>query len=87
MASFGFSLGDIALVGTCAYNVYKSCQNAGEAFATITADGGPNLKPFRLWLTLAYSQLVTIFTLDLDRRIEEPAVLPSAFVAHTARRT
>jgi hypothetical protein len=39
MANFGFSLGDIALVSTYAYNVYKSCQNAGDAFATVTADG------------------------------------------------
>ncbi|KAF2825088.1 hypothetical protein CC86DRAFT_467637 [Ophiobolus disseminans] len=36
--SFGLSLGDIALVSTYAYNVYKSCQGAGEAFASITTD-------------------------------------------------
>ena len=39
MAKFGFSIGDIALLSTYAYKVYKSCQNAGESFAVITADG------------------------------------------------
>lgn len=39
MANFGFSIGDIALLSTYAYKVYKSCRDAGASFKTITADG------------------------------------------------
>ncbi|KAI4680828.1 hypothetical protein J4E81_010012 [Alternaria sp. BMP 2799] len=38
MASFGFSIGDIVLVGNYAYSVYKSCKNAGDNFREITSD-------------------------------------------------
>jgi len=39
MANFGFSIGDIILVGNYAYSVYKSCKHAGEDFRSIAADG------------------------------------------------
>ena len=39
MTSFGFSLGDIALIGNYAYSVYKSCKNAGDNFKEIAKDG------------------------------------------------
>ncbi|KAI4950288.1 hypothetical protein J4E91_004945 [Alternaria rosae] len=38
MSSFGFSIGDIVLVGNYAYSVYKSCKNAGDNFGEITSD-------------------------------------------------
>ncbi|KAI4669647.1 uncharacterized protein J4E88_009929 [Alternaria novae-zelandiae] len=38
MSGFGFSIGDIVLVGNYAYSVYKSCKNAGDNFREITSD-------------------------------------------------
>ncbi|KAI4639569.1 uncharacterized protein J4E78_010896 [Alternaria triticimaculans] len=38
MSGFGFSIGDIVLVGNYAYSVYKSCKNAGDNFKEITSD-------------------------------------------------
>jgi hypothetical protein len=54
MTSFGFSLGDIALVSTYAYDVYKSCKSAGESFAAVTADGKRQVQELR--------RVVLIFT-------------------------
>ncbi|EON62359.1 hypothetical protein W97_01581 [Coniosporium apollinis CBS 100218] len=40
MAGFGFSIADIAAVGTFAWNLYKSCKHAGQEFRSLTGDVG-----------------------------------------------
>lgn len=72
MAGFGVSLGDIALVGTYAYNVYKSCQIAGEAFASIISDGKSLYKPWARPSKKSHSQIYEITPLHVERRIEKP---------------
>ncbi|KAF2491158.1 hypothetical protein BU16DRAFT_621803 [Lophium mytilinum] len=35
---FGFSISDLAAIGTFAWNLYKSCKNAGSEFQVVTGD-------------------------------------------------
>jgi hypothetical protein len=39
MASFGFSISDIAMVAKYAYRLYQSCEHAGDDFRNAAANG------------------------------------------------